>query len=64
VKESKVAQLPIFEANTTRRLRLTKKNIFLKKEQPIILPPLDQTAVDHVRALPSKSSEGWYPMLD
>jgi hypothetical protein len=31
VKEFKVAQLPIFEANTTRRLRPTKKK-HLKKE--------------------------------
>jgi hypothetical protein len=57
-----VAQLPIFEINMTHWLKpiCTKKHK-KKKEQPIILyHPLDQTAVDHVRASPSKSNEGPY----
>jgi hypothetical protein len=31
VKEFKVAQLPIFKANTTRQLRPKKKTFFFKK---------------------------------
>jgi hypothetical protein len=67
VKEFKVAQLPIFEANRTRRPVKTDEKKNIKKKgatHNTTTHLLDQTTVDRVRVSPSKSSEGRYPMLD
>jgi hypothetical protein len=63
VKEFKAAQLQIVEANMTCWLRPTKKHV-KRWSNPKYYHPLDQTAVDHVRTLLSKSNEGQYPMLN
>jgi hypothetical protein len=64
VKEFKVAQLPKFEANTTCRVRPTKIKNILKKgaTHNTTTHLINQQLI--VRASPSKSSEGRYPMLD